>query len=263
MEEPLRYQRTFGLNAEQLDELEARIEDILPEPWDKGVGRPKSLSLREAIMVTLVYKRQNITEEVIADFFGISQGTVSNIITEFTPLIAEATEEFRPDAEEAKEMTRGRLALVDGTLWPCWSWQGARELWAGKYQTTGHGSLIISDDSGNIIFVSDPAPGCDHDMKKLEGAVKEILDLAGSVIADKGFQGSGYVTPAKKPTDRELYIREHEYNNQVSSIRAPIERAVAHLKTWKILFTDYRRPLSTFLDSFDAAIGLYFFGLSF
>ena len=72
-------------------------------------------------------------------------------------------------------------------------------------------------------------------MKKLEGEVKEILDLAGSVVADKGFQGSGYVTPAKKPQGRELYTREHEYNNQVSSIRAPIERAVAHLKTWKIL----------------------------
>ena len=112
-------------------------------------------------------------------------------------------------------------------------------------------------------YLPDPAPGCDHDMKKREGEVKEILDLAGSVIADKGFQGSGYVTPTKKPQDRELYTREHEYNNQVSSIRAPIERAVAHLKTWKILFTDYRRPLNTFLDSFRAAIGLYFFELSF
>ena len=259
----MRYHRTFGLNAEQLDELEERIEDILAEPWDKGIGRPKSLSLREAIMVALLYKRQNMIEEVIADLFGVSQGTVSDIITEFTPLIAQATEEFRPDVEEAKQMTRGRLALVDGTLWPCWSWENAPELWAGKYKTTGHGSLIISDESGNIIFVSDPAPGCDHDMKKLEGEVKEILDLAGSVIADKGFQGSGYVTPAKKPKGRELYMREHEYNNQVSSIRAPIERAVAHLKTWKILFTDYRRPLNTFLDSFRAAIGLYFFELSF
>ena len=160
-------------------------------------------------------------------------------------------------------MTQGRLALVDGTLWPCWSWKSAPELWAGKYKTTGRGSLIISDEFGNIIFVSDPASGCDHDMKKREGEVKEILDLAGSVIADKGFQGSGYVTLAKKPQDRELYTREHEYNNQVSSIRAPIERAVAHLKTWKILFTDYRRPLDTFLDSFRAAIGLYFFELSF
>ena len=227
----MRYHRTFGLDAEQLDELEARIEDILLAPWDKGTGRPKSLSLREAIMVTLLYERQNMTEEVIADLFGVSQATVSDIIAKFTPLIAQATEEFRPDAEEAKQMTRGRLALVDGTLWPCWSWERAPELWAGKYKTTGHGSLIIGDEFGNIIFVSDPAPGCDHDMKKREGEVKEILDLAGSVIADKGFQGSGYVTPAKKPQDRELYTREHEYNNQVSSIRAPIERAVAHLKT--------------------------------
>ena len=96
----------FGLDAEQLDELEARIEDILPGPWHKGTGRPKSLSLREAIMVTLLYKRQNIIEEVIADLFGVAQGTVSEIITEFTPLIAQATEEFRPDAEEAKQMTR-------------------------------------------------------------------------------------------------------------------------------------------------------------
>src|SRR5450756_1755926 len=229
MEEPLRYHRTFGLDARQLDELEKRIEDILPEPWDKGIGRPKSLALREAIMVTLLYKRQNIVEEVIADLFGVSQGTVSEIITEFTPLIAQATEEFRPDAKEAKQVTRGRLALVDGTLWPCWSWESARELWAGKYKTTGHGSLVISDESGNIIFVSDPAPGCDHDMKKLEGEVKEILGLAGSVVGDKGFQGSGYVTPVKKPKDRELYIREHEYNNQVSSIRAPIELSLIHI----------------------------------
>ena len=157
-------------------------------------------------MVTLLYKRQNIVEEVIADLFGVAQGTVSEIITEFTPLIAQATEEFRPDAEEAKQMTRGRIALVDGTLWPCWSWERALEMSAGKYKTTGHGSLIISDEFGEIILVSDAAAGCVHDMKKREGEVKEILDLAGSVIADKGFQGSGYVTPTKKPQGRELYM---------------------------------------------------------
>ena len=140
-------------------------------------------------MVTLLYKRQNIIEEVIADLFGISQGTVSEIITEFTLLIAQATEEFRPDAEEAKQMTRGRLALVDGTLWPSWSWERAPEMWAGKYKTTGHGSLIISDEFGNIIFVSDPAPGCDHDMKKREGEVKEILALPDRLSRTRDFKG--------------------------------------------------------------------------
>jgi len=42
-----------------------------------------------------------------------------------------------------------------------------------------------------------------------------------------------------------------------------LERAVATLKTWRILFTDYRRPLKTFKSSFHAAIGLYFFKKSF
>ena len=58
-------------------------------------------------------------------------------------------------------------------------------------------------------------------------------------------------------------MREHDYNNQISSLRAPVERAVAGLKSWRILFTDYRRPLRTFLSSFRAAIGLYFFKESF
>jgi len=52
---------------------------------------------------------------------------------------------------------------------------------------------------------------------------------------------------------------EHEWNNQVSSFRAPVQWAVATLKTWPILFTDYRRPLKTFESSFRAAIELYFF----
>ena len=128
---------------------------------NRDCGRSKSLSLREAITATLLYKRQNMTEEVIADLLGVSQGTISEIITEFTPLIAQATEEFRPDAEEAKQMTRGRLALVDGTLWPCWSWESAPEMWAGKYKTTGDGSLIIGDEFGNIIgSPAVPVMGC-------------------------------------------------------------------------------------------------------
>ena len=61
-------------------------------------------------MVTLLYKRQNIIKEVIADLFGVSQGTVSEIITEFTPLIAQATEEFRPDAEDAEARMLNRAA---------------------------------------------------------------------------------------------------------------------------------------------------------
>jgi hypothetical protein len=91
-----------------------------------------------------------------------------------------------------------------------------------------------------------------------------ILLAAGRVFGDKGFIGTDYITtPVRKPEHRELHIREKEYNADVSSHRAPVERAVAQLKTWRILFTDYRRPLETFRDSFKAAIGLYFFKLTY
>jgi DDE superfamily endonuclease/Helix-turn-helix of DDE superfamily endonuclease len=254
-----------GLDEEQLSELEYRVTELLEEPWDKGEGRPRGLTLREALVVTCGYIRQNIIEDVWADIFDVDQSTISRYITFLTPLVEKATEEDRPTAEDAAEATRSAIALVDGTLWPCWSWDGEDELWAGKYKTTGHGSLIITNLNGRITFVSEPVTGNHHDMAKLKGSDCEmILKAAGGVFGDKGFIGTDYITtPVRKPQHRDLYMREHDYNNQVSSFRAPVERAVAQLKTWRILFTDYRRPLKTFSSSFRAATGLYFFKGSF
>jgi len=42
-----------------------------------------------------------------------------------------------------------------------------------------------------------------------------------------------------------------------------VEGAISHLKSWRILHTDYRRPLKTYLTSFRAAIGLFFFKAAF
>jgi Helix-turn-helix of DDE superfamily endonuclease len=155
----LRFNRMSGLDAEQLDELEELVSDLLEEPWDKGKGHPRELTLREAIIVASGYARNNITEEIWAEIFDVNQSTISRYISFLTPLIDEATAEFRPSADEAAEATRGAIALVDGTLWPCGSWEGERKLWAGKYKTTGHGSLIITNLAGRITFVSDPVPG--------------------------------------------------------------------------------------------------------
>jgi hypothetical protein len=261
----LRFERMSGLDEEQLSELEYHVAELLEEPWDKGDGRPRELTLREALIVTCGYMRQNIVEEVWADIFDVDQSTVSRYITFLTPLVEKATEEDRPTAEDAAEATRDAIALVDGTLWPCWSWDVEDELWAGKYKTTGHGSLIITNLHGRITFVSEPVTGNQHDMAKLTGSdAEKILKKAGGVFGDKGFIGTDYITtPIRKPQCRHLSQWEHEWNNQVSSLRAPVERAVATLKTWRILFTDYRRPLKTFKSSFRAAIGLYFFKESF
>ena len=113
----MRYDRMSGLDSEQLDELVWLVEEQLEEPWHKGIGRPKDLSLREAIVVACGYMRQNITQEVWAEIFDTSQPVISGIITKFTPLIEASTEEDRPTVDEAKEAAaREQTVLVDGFL---------------------------------------------------------------------------------------------------------------------------------------------------
>src|SRR5512135_3341427 len=112
MEKPLRYERMSGLSEEQLDELEYRVMGLLERPWDEGEGRPRELSLREALVVTCGYLRQNIIEDVWADVFDVDQSTVSRYITFLTPLVERATQEDRPTEEGAAEATRDAIALV-------------------------------------------------------------------------------------------------------------------------------------------------------
>jgi transposase len=254
-----------GLDSEQVDELVLRIEEQLDESWDKRTGRPKSLTLREAVVVACGYLRQNIIQEVWAEIFDTSQPVISEIVTKFTPLIEAATEEEKPTAEDAKkEAAREQTVLVDGFLAPTWSWRDAPELWSGKHKTTGFNGQAIATLRGDLIFVSEPVTGHNHDMTALaETETADVMAAASSQIGDKGYQGSGYITPIKKPECRDLLAWEKEFNAEVSRLRAPVERAIAHLKSWRILHTDYRRPLHTYLTSYRAAVGLYFFNLSF
>src|SRR5262249_8106304 len=160
----------------------------------------------------------NITEEIWAEIFDVSQSCISRYIKLLTPVVADAMKDHRPTASEAAEATRGAIALVDGTLWPCWSWSGAKDLWAGKYKTTGHGFPIVTNSEAVTLYASAPVRGNRHDMGKLADSESEkILKAAGGVFGDKGFIGTGYITtPIRKPEHRELYMREREYNSEVS-----------------------------------------------
>ena len=77
---------------------------------------------------------------------------------------------------------------------------------------------------------------------------------AGNWVGDKGYVGNNMITPIKKPPYRDLLDWEKEFNTQVNKIRW----VIAHLKTWRILDTDYRRPIDTFRTTISAVIALHF-----
>ena len=102
-------------------------------------------------------------------------------------------------------MASGRVCLVDGTITPCWSYEEHHELWSRKHGTTGFNAQLVCLLNGNAIYISDPLPGKTHDAAAFASTpVAEIIRNSGGGIGDKGYQGSGMVTPRKKPPRGEL-----------------------------------------------------------
>lgn len=201
-----------------------------------------------------------MVQEVLGEFFEVSQPTVSRIITDLTPVVAEVLDQFIPNAAEA---THGRVVLVDGTLVPCWSWAGHRDLYSGKHKTTGHSLQVLANLGGDIVYISQPQVGSMHDVEAFrQTGLADILDLS-NTIGDKGYIGVGVDTPTRKPIGYELAESQKKENSSINSLRAAVERAIAHVKNWRVLHTDYRRPLRTVGDTVDAVVGLIFFKRAF
>jgi DDE superfamily endonuclease/Helix-turn-helix of DDE superfamily endonuclease len=256
----MRYYRTTGLAADQMQELVRRVSKALGRPWQKETGRPRACGLYRAVEIACMYLRQNITQELIGDACGVSQPCVSRIVKDLVPLVREVLAEFVPSAKDATQMVKGRIVLVDGTLTPIWSYRGRKELWNKKHQATGFNVQLISLLDGTPVWISEPLPGKTHDAKAYrETGAEKIVKKSSGGLGDKGYQGCGMTSPQKKPQHRKLTGYEKQYNRQVSSLRAPVERLVAHFKNWKIFHTDYRRPYETYRDAYEAGRALFFF----
>jgi hypothetical protein len=70
------------------------------------------------------------------------------------------------------------------------------------------------------------------------------------------------VTPRKTPPGGELSTGDTKNNAVISDLRTPLERLIAHFKSWQIFHTDYRRPYRTYREAYDAARGLFFFSIT-
>jgi hypothetical protein len=247
---------TTGFSRERIVDLCAVIHHETVNgrrPW------PPILGLFTSVVVALTYLRRNRVQAELAETFGVSQSTVSRAITGMTPLLCQVLEGYVPTADELDGRTQ---FIVDGTLLPCWSWASNPELYSGKHKTTGMNVQVACTLDGSLAWISDPIEGSRHDTHCLrESGVLLTLD-PGSWIGDKGYVGNEMITPIKKPAHRNLLDWEKEFNTQINKIRYVIERTIANFKTWRIVHTDYRRPLSTFMTTISTVIALVFYAAS-
>ena len=80
------------------------------------------------------------------------------------------------------------------------------------------------------------------------------------ILADLGYVGVDCLeTGIRRKPGQALTDRQATLNRSLSAIRSAIERAIAHLKNWKILKTGYRRPLDRFASLPRTATALHFY----
>ena len=144
-----------GLSVEQAFELADRVEDYL-DGWQPVCGRRRAIGLFEAIVATLFYYRHNQSQQVTAAVFGISQPTVSRIVTAVEEPIAAVCD---PQVPKLVELLAGRVILTDGTLIPTGHRAGHRELYSGTRRRAGAAAQVLSDTEGQLRHVSEPTAG--------------------------------------------------------------------------------------------------------
>jgi hypothetical protein len=218
-----------------------RVVVNLGKPWRKKTGRPKACGLCEAVEIACIYLRQNCPQEFLADLRGVSQPTVSRIVTDLVPVVKAVLAEFVPDPKAAIRVVKDRFCLVDGTITPCWSYREHREPWSRKHGTTGFCVQLISLPDGTPVWISDPLPGSTHDKKAFDStATTNIVKKAKAGFADKGYQGAEMFTPTKKPKWRKL--NEGRKECQRSTLRAPRTRRTARSALQKLAHPPRRLP---------------------
>ncbi|MEU1050189.1 transposase [Streptomyces sp. NPDC005897] len=187
-------------------------------------GRPWGLSLDDRTLLVTAYWRTNLTMRQLAPLFGISKSAVDRIIDHLGPLLA-----LQPRRRFAKDA----VLIVDGTLVPTRDHEVAEQ--SKNYRYSTNHQVVIDADTRLVVVVGQPLPGNRNDCKAWgeSGAKAAVGDT--TTIADGGYPGTELVMPHRRPVGEELADWKQEHNRSHKQVRARVEHAFAHLKTWKIL----------------------------
>ena len=164
-----------------------------------------------------------------------------------------------PPPPRPKDLRPQRLYVLDGTLVPCWWWKNARNLYSGKHHRAGHNLQILTDQAGEIFYISEPLPGSTHDITAIRNTGLFGYMQPWHITADKGYVGLGCDTPFKRRPGKPLLGWQRRFNKGINQIRYVVERSIAHLKVWRILSTPSRLPRITTIRAINVIRKIMFY----
>lgn len=101
---------------------------------------------------------------------------------------------------------------------------------------------LVTDPDRRLLWISPALPGRTHDLTAARThPIIRICERQGvPVLADRAYMGAGpwVTTPLRRPPGHGLTPTQQSVNRALSAARAPAERGVAQLKSWRI----FRKP---------------------
>lgn len=244
----LRCARMTGLPAGQVIELVAGVF-VLVGVWQQAKGRRRAVGLCRAVVLTLFLLRHDNAQDVAGELSGCSQATVSRIFRRIRPLLDQVT---AARAAKVAAQVRRSATLVDGFIAPTGERAARDDLFSGKHRICGMNVQTVTD--GRLVDTGTPIGGSRHDSVAFHASgiaerwASHLAQDGPGILADKGYQRSGPITPYANPKATTCPAFAKPATTALNSIRAAVERAIAHLTNWKILDIGYRGRLSEFPD---------------
>ena len=132
-------------------------------------------------------------------------------------------------------------------------------LCSGKHHKAGHNLQILTDQAGEIFYISPPLPGSTHDITAIRNTGLFDYMQPWHCTADKGYVGLGCDTPFKRRPSKPLLKWQQRFNKGINAIRYVVERSIAHLKVWRILSTSCRLPQPTTIRAINVIRKIMFY----
>lgn len=189
---------------------------------------------RQALL-TLAHLRNGQPYAQLAAGFGIGTATVYRYITEAVELLAA----LAPTLTEAvRAASMKAYLLLDGTLLPIDRITADRLFYSGKHKKHGMNVQVIADPQGRLLWASPALAGAVHDVRaaRRHGIIDALAEAGITCWADKGYQGAGGTVrlPYRGRWDS-LSAGQQAVNRSHAKVRALVERAIAILKSWRLL----------------------------
>jgi hypothetical protein len=98
-------------------------------------------------------------------------------------------------------------------------------------------TTCVADPTGKLLWISPALPGRTHDLTAARThRIIRICERQGvPVLADRAYIGAGswVTTPIRRLPHQDLTATQRTINRALSAARAPVERSVARLKSWR------------------------------